>query len=105
MQSKVPFIAFSLQPNDDALHTASLDRGRLSRDLVVEDSLATLGMLNERGLEAAATMIGKYVLGMLYLSNREKFAAYPNLIVKTGPGPTPEEIRRMTEKVDQDDME
>jgi hypothetical protein len=105
MQSKVPFVAFSLQPDDDALHTTSLDRGRLSRNLLVEDSLATLGMLNERGLEAAATMIGKYVLGMLYMSNREKFAEYPNLIVKTGPGPTPEEIQRMTEKLDRDDVE
>lgn len=83
MREGVPYIAFHFEDGDDALHMTLLDRGRLARGLVVEDTFGTLESFNERGLEESATMIGKMVLGVLQRSNTEKFAAYPNLIIET----------------------
>lgn len=83
MPEGVPYIAFHFEEGDDALHMTLLDRGRLARGLVVEDTFGTLKSFNERGLEESAIMIGKMVLGVLQRSNIEKFAAYPNLIIET----------------------
>lgn len=82
MKPGVPFIAFSLHPDDDALHVSSLDGHRVSRNQICESTFVDLEFFNDRGLEEAANMIGKKVLMTLQLEHPEKFKRYPNLVAE-----------------------
>jgi hypothetical protein len=80
---KVPSITFSLQ--DGVLH-ASIVHGippeHTGRPF--EQEFATLESLNERGLEDAATLIGKYVIGAMSIWNPTLInGQYPNLYINT----------------------
>lgn len=86
MRTDVPFIAFSLSPDDEALHTTMLDRRALERNKpAFKDTLSTLESLNDRGADEAASLIGKWVLLMLNNSYPDKFAPYPNLVIPVRP--------------------
>lgn len=105
MRTDVPFIAFSLSADDDALHTTMLDRRALERKKPeFEDTLSTLESLNDRGVDEAAILIGKWVLMMLYYSYPDKFAPYPNLVVPVRPI-SPERRAAILAEVEADDQE
>lgn len=86
MRTGVPFIAFSLHADDDALHTTMLDRRALERKRpVFENTFGTLASFNDRGVDEAAILIGKWVLLMLYNSYPDKFAPHPDLVIPVSP--------------------
>ena len=105
MKQGVPFVAFSLHTDDDALHVSTLDGSRVRRNEVQESTLSDLALLNQLGLEEAARTIGMYVLGLLQISHPDKFAQYPNLIVSRNAPPTRQELASMHERLRQLDAE
>lgn len=105
MKADLPFIAFSLHADDDALHTTMLDRYRLERKRpAFEDTLGTLASLNDRGMDEAATLIGKWVLLILQNSYPDKFAPYPDLVIPVRPM-SPERKAAILAEVAADDQE
>ena len=106
MRSDVPFIAFHLSDQDDALHTTLFDRRALERRKPeFEDTLSNLSSLNERGQEEAATIIGKWVLLMLKNSYPDKFKDYPNLVVEVRPPLSPARAAAIEAELDRQDKE
>lgn len=87
MKSGLAFIAFSLHPDDDDLHVSTLSGNRVAKNDIRESTFSNLEMYNERSLEETATIIGKYVLGMLQIEHPKKFRQYPNLRIEIKPGP------------------
>ena len=86
MRTDVPFVAFSLSADDDALHFTMLDRRAVERKKpAFENTLSTLASLNDRGADEAATLIGKWVLMVLNNSYPDKFTRYPNIVIPVRP--------------------
>lgn len=82
-------IAFGLdQTNQSTLAVYTTGTHRAARTgKPDENSLGPLELLNERGLDTAAGMIGMYVLAMLNLWHPEVFKQYPALRVEIPPPP------------------
>lgn len=105
MESGVAFIAFSLHDDDDALHVSKLSGSRVARNQIQESTFSNLEIYNERGLEETATIIGKYVLGMLQIEHPEKFKQYPNLLLDIPKGPSEEQVQQIDEKLRRMDLD
>ncbi|WP_305824629.1 hypothetical protein [Massilia brevitalea] len=99
MKQGRPFVAFSLEPSDDALHITLLSGPRVLRNEVVEQTFTDLPSLSLHGLDGGAAIIGKFVLAVLQREYPEKFKKYPNLIIKVGRGPTEEDLKAMEERL------
>lgn len=99
MKPGVAFIAFSLQPPDSALHVSTLSRDRARTNEIKETAFTDLNFLNQRGLDEAAMLIGKYVLGMFQVDYPELFNQYPNLKIALEPMPNSEELGKMDEQL------
>ena len=99
MSEKVPHVTFSLHPDKEALLVSSLSHDQITDDEPGESTTSHLKMLNSQGLQQAAMLLGKYVLGMLQLSNRERFEKYPNLVFEIPKAPTNEELSKAHEKL------
>jgi hypothetical protein len=84
---KSPYIAFSLEPTAPGRLTVSnMSAFRVARYEPFVDSFS-LRLLDERGAQATAEIIGKYVLMMLNDWNPDAFKAYPNLVIPIPPVP------------------
>lgn len=105
MKPGVGFIAFSLQPPSIELHVSSLSGSRIKKNQVVETTFTDLELLNRRGLDEAAMIIGKYVLGTLQIDHPELFKQYPNLKIVLEPLPSSEELKKMDEELKRLDLE
>lgn len=86
---KESFVTFRIHPTEDAL---------LITEPCDKNVSSPFEMLDSIGTDEAAKMIGRFVLSMLAIDQPDRFAAYPNLIIKPERGPTQEEIRLMTQQ-------
>jgi hypothetical protein len=88
---KPPYIAFGIKPPNEnsaeptlVIYTTETHRSQRT-GVPDENSLGSLQTLNERGLDATAMMIGKYVLAMLTSWHPEDLKPYPNLVFTVPP--------------------
>lgn len=94
-----PFIAFSLEPSDDALHVTLLSGSRALRNEIVEQTFTDLPSLSLHGFDGAAMIIGKYVLAILQMDHPDKFKNYPNLIYDMKGPPTAEDLKELNKRL------
>lgn len=99
MKPGVPFVAFSLHPDDDDLHVTTLTGNRVKKNDMRESTLGDLELLNMRGLDEAAKMLGMYFLGMMQIEYPEKFNKYPKLIFEIPPGPSKERLDQIEQNL------
>jgi hypothetical protein len=99
MLEKVPHVTFSLHPDKEALLVSSLRQDQIIDGDPEESTTSHLEMLNSQGLEQAAILLGKHILGFLRLSNPERFEMYPNLVFEIPKPPTDEELSKRHEKL------
>ena len=105
MKPGTAFVAFSLHPSDDDMHVSTLVGSRVALNQVQEETLGNLEMMNQRGLDEAAMMLGKYVLGLMQNEHPDKFRQYPNLILKLEAPPTFGALEEMNERLRRMDEE
>lgn len=90
----VPYVTFSLHPEKEALLVSSLCQDQIDDDEDEESTLCHLEMLNGQGLDEAAMLLGKHIMGLLRISHPERFEKYPNLVFEIPKGPTDDDLAK-----------